>query len=67
MFCDNLNRHIREKQEYTFTNYQRYLPVVFNMLFSTTAQQTKKFQYPHSAFDVSNKNNSAVHMSKILN
>ena len=52
MFSDTLNKSIKEKQEYTFTNYQRYLPVLFNLLFSTTAQQQKKFQYPHSYFDV---------------
>lgn len=57
MFTDKLNKYVREKQEYTFTNYQRYLPVLFNLLFSTTTQQTAKFQYPHSYFDVKKKLN----------
>ncbi len=51
MFCDKLNRQIKEKQDFGLYNYQRYLPVLFNMLFSTTSQQTKKLQYPHSSYE----------------
>lgn len=51
-FCDYLNRYVKEKQDYAYYGYQKYLPVIFNLLFSTTSQQTKKLQYPHSYFDV---------------
>ncbi len=55
MFYDVVNRQIKEKQEYGLYNYQKYLPVLFNCIYSTTAQQTKKLQYPHSLYDCATK------------
>lgn len=56
MFTDRLNRQIRQNQDYAFMGYQKYLPVLFHLLFSSTSlqinSQNKKFSYPHTLFDV---------------
>jgi len=54
MFGDTLNKQIREKQDFSLYNYQRYLPVLFYSLFSTSNQpKPKSLKYPHQLFEVS--------------
>lgn len=57
MFSDRINRQVRQNQDYSFMGYQRFLPTLFHLLFSSTSNQinsaNKKFAYPHVLFDVS--------------
>lgn len=53
MYCDTLNKQLREKQDFYLQNYQRYLPVMFYSLFNTSAApKAKSLKYPHSSFEV---------------
>lgn len=53
MFTDKLNRQMRERQDFYLQNYQRFLPVLYYSLFSTSQQpKAKSLKYPHSFFEV---------------
>jgi len=53
MYCDTLNKQVRERQDYFLYRYQAYMPALFYKLFSTSSAPNPKsrLKYPHVFFE----------------
>ena len=56
MVVDKLNRIMRDNQDFSLYNYQKFIPPLFNHLFSSTNtalnNQTKKLKFPNKQYEV---------------
>ena len=59
MLVDKMNRIMRDNQDFSLYNYQKFLAPLFHYLFSSTNSQvnnaTKKLKFPSKQYEVGSK------------